>query len=89
MQHGATLKNCHITIIENARYLPFGSVFNLHVFIYDPVDSSLSQRPLQLHKAVHGSSALTFTSSSAAFVNFTSTLEELLTALWCFRKVHK
>ena len=46
MQHGATLKNCHITIIENARYLPFGSVFNLHVFIYDPVDSSLSQRPL-------------------------------------------
>ena len=72
MQHGATLNKCHITGLK---------CFNLHVLIYDPVDSPLPQRPLQLHKVVHESSALTFTSSSAAFVNFESTLEQLLTAL--------
>ena len=55
MQHGA------LQLSENASYLPFWSVFNLHVFIYIPVDSSLSQRPLQLQKAGHRSSALTFT----------------------------
>ena len=44
MQHGVTLKkNVTLQLFENARYLPFGSVFNLHVFIYDPVDSSLSK----------------------------------------------
>ena len=37
----------------------YRSEVNVYVFIYDPVDSSLSQRPLQLHKAVHCSSALT------------------------------
>ena len=49
--------------MSHYRYLKthfiYRSEVNVYVFIYDPVDSSLSQRPLQLHKAVHCSSALT------------------------------
>ena len=51
----------------------YRSEVNVYVFIYDPVDSSLSQRLLQLHKAVHLGSN-TFTSSGAALVTFASTL---------------
>ena len=54
---------CYFKIMWHYRYLKthfiYRSEVNVYVFIYDPVDSSLSQRPLQLHKAVHCSSALT------------------------------
>ena len=54
---------CYFKIMWHYRYLKthfiYRSEVNVYVFIYDPVDSSLSQRPLQLHKAVHCSPALT------------------------------
>ena len=74
MQQGTTLKTATLQLFQNAVYLPFWSVLNLHVFIYDVRDSAIcgSTDYTADRKTVVAWKVYTFSNETCGFISTSS-----------------